>query len=102
MPGLRVARLGVELEPDEIPARGDIGGHYQASRPTALPVETSPCSFRGLTFLSSALRAYFRTRSGRTRSRPFSTDSSTAAPSSTCASTATNLGIRNPRLLPHF
>src|SRR5438552_1767196 len=28
---------------DEIPTRRYIGRHYQASRPTALPVETSPC-----------------------------------------------------------
>jgi hypothetical protein len=31
---------------DQIPAGGDIGSHYHASRPTALPVETSPRRFR--------------------------------------------------------
>src|SRR5437773_7289018 len=99
---LLVARLGGEPKPDQVPARGHIGRHYQASRPTALPVETSPCRFRRPTFRSSTFSEYLRTRSGRTKSRPFSTDRSTVVPSSTWASAAKDRGIRNPRLLPHF
>src|SRR2546427_10132968 len=102
MAGLLVARLGVELEPDQVTSCGHIGRHYQVSRPTALPVEISPCRFRRLTFRRSTFNAYLRTRSGRTKSRPCSTDRSTVAPSSTWASAANDRGIRNPRLLPHF
>ena len=99
---LLMTRLGIEPQPDQFPARRYISSHYQASRPTALPVETSPCRFRRLTLRRSTFKEYLRTRSGRTRSRPFSTDRSTAAPSSTCASAAKDRGIRNPRLFPHF
>src|SRR3990167_1176756 len=102
MARLLVARVGVELEPDQVPARGHIGRHYHASRPTARPVETSPCRFRRLTLRRSTFREYLRTRSGRAKSRPFSTDRSTVAPPSTRASAANDRGIRNPRLFPHF
>src|ERR687887_369150 len=102
MARLLMARLGVELKPDQVPACGDVARHYQASRPTALPVETSPCRFLRLTFRRRRLNANLRTRSGRTKSRPFCTDRSTVAPSSTWASAAKDRGIRNPRLLPHF
>src|SRR3972149_386482 len=95
--------LGVELQPHETPPRGYIRGrHYQASRPTAFPVDTSRCRFRRVTFLRSSPSTYLRVWSGRTKSRPFSTDKSTIAPSVTCASATKDLGIRNPRLLPHF
>ena len=79
MPRLLVARLWVELKPDKIPTRGYVGRHYQASRPTALPVDISRCRFRPLTFRRSAFNEYLRTRSGRTRSRPSSTDRATAS-----------------------
>src|SRR3990172_13010218 len=102
MARLLVACLGVELKPDQVPPRGYIGRHYHASRPTALPVETSSWRFRRLTFRRSPRKEYLRTRNGRTKSRPRSTDRSTVAPSSTWASAAKDRGIRSPRLLPHF
>lgn len=104
MTRLLVARLGVALEPYKIPARGNVRHcHYQASRATFFPVGTSPCRVLGATSFRSSLSAYFRGRSRRTRKLPFSTARSTVAPSSTWASAASDLGIRNPRLLlPHF
>jgi len=43
-----------------------------------------------------------RERLGRITIAPFLTDTSTVSPASTCASSATDLGRRRPRLLPHF
>src|SRR6266480_4313465 len=102
MARLLVARVWGELKPDQVPTHGHIGRHYHASRPTPLPVETPPCRFRLFTLRRRTFNEYLRTRSGRTKSRPFSTDRSTAAPSSTWASAANDRGIRKPRLLPHF
>src|SRR5436309_15130238 len=89
MPRLLVTGLWIELKPDQITSARNIGGrHYHASRPTASPVAVSGCRFFRLILFKRSLRRYFRARRGRIRRHPFSTETSTADPSSTCASAA--------------
>jgi len=97
MARLLVARPGVELKPDEIPRGGHVRRHYHASRPTALRSRPRRGRFRGR--LSGEVRSTNTCAlgvggPGADRSPP--TDS-TVAPSSTCASTAKDRGIRNSK-----
>src|SRR2546425_48145 len=75
---------------------------YQTSRPRGRPEMTSSCRFRSLIPLSRSLSEYFLGRAGRTIRPPRTREMSTTEPGSTLASAAKDLGMRRPRLLPHF
>src|SRR5947209_3931512 len=96
-----MTRLRIECEPDEISRIGNVGTRYHTSCPTAVPQSLSSWRFRVVIFATSSSREYVG-RLGRITIAPFLTDTSTVSPSSTCASSATDLGSRRPKLLPHF
>src|SRR5258708_14880704 len=103
MARLFMACLRTKFQPDTIPADGNVsGGHYQSSRPLALPVSTSSCRFFRVISASRVSNRYRGGLTGRIRRFPSFTVRSTLPPSSTCASLAKLLGILRPRLLPHF
>ena len=96
--GLLMSRLGGEREPDDVATVGSMRGRYHASSPTAGPVSTSECSVSGV------IRATISARSWvflRITSRSPRGCISMREPSRTPHCSATGLGMRTARLLPH-
>src|SRR5438552_3607948 len=88
----------------QVAALGHVGAvAHRISRPTGPPGNASPCGLEPFIFATRSANLYFRRRRrGRIVSTPSVVSNSTSVPFSSCTCSATDLGIRIPRLLPHF
>src|SRR5437588_4853316 len=100
--GLFASGLGIEIEPDDVAGTRHVTAyHSTSSRSRVRPVGSSPYRFSSVICATSSFRVGTRCLLCK-RMCPSADSITMGSPSRTPASSATGLGMRTARLLPHF